>query len=147
MILEKQVLAIARSLIKKNKINCDIKFLTYNKFRFLAKKSPLIFQVLKEGFSFRELNLPAVIYHKNTDHIFICKEILEKLLKSQPKNNQKKFVEAIILHEIFHIKNRKKVPKFELDESINSEKNVFDKFKKSYPKLFKLSSKIINSKK
>jgi len=147
MIQEKQVLAVAKSLIKKNKINCDIKLLNYKKFKSLAKKSPLIFQVLKEGFTFRELNLPAVIYHKKTDHIFICKEILEKLLKKQPKNSQKKFIEAIVLHEIFHIKNRKNVSKFELNESINSEENVFNKFKKSYPKLFRLSSKIINSKK
>ncbi|MBI2672022.1 hypothetical protein HYX16_03760, partial [Candidatus Woesearchaeota archaeon] len=57
MIPEKQVLTIAKFLIKKNKITCDVKLINYKDFKSFAKKSPLISQVLKEGFTFRELNL------------------------------------------------------------------------------------------
>jgi|SRR3989344_4774322 len=143
MISNKEILKIANYLIKKLNTNCSVKIIDYRKFKFIAKKSPLISQVLREGFLFKELNLPAVIYHKKSDNIFLCKEIITKLLKNETKTNQKKFIKAIIIHELMHINNRKNLLNFDLNKSIKSEKIVFNKFRKNYPDLFNLSKEIL----
>lgn len=142
MLSNKQILLLSNKAKKEFKIAFDIKFLPYVKFKEKAKKSPLIRQVLDEGFSFSELKIPALIYHDEKEHIYLCKKIIEKLIKNKPKHLQKNFIEAMLYHEIFHIFEKSKLDRLSFFNCMKLEERVCRDFKKRFPKLYKLGKEI-----
>ena len=142
MLTEKQTLLIAKQALKKFKVNCEVKFIPYDKYLETAKKSPLISEILSEGFSFNELKIPALVEHELKEHIFLSKKIINYLLKNKPLKVQKDFVKAVLYHELFHIKNRRKVTKKNYLECQKSEDAVCNEFRKEYPEIYKLGYEI-----
>ena len=75
---------------------------------------------------------------KGGNIIYYCEEIIQKLINDFSKDKQKIFLEAITLHELFHIWN--KIPINDAEEAIASELIVHEEIKKIYPK----ENKILN---
>ena len=112
------------------------------KFIPIAKKNPLIKEVLDEGFSFSELNIPAVIHHAEHETIYICEEIIHKLTENEPDEIKEKFIQALVYHELFHILDESKVKAFNIKECIKSEERVCKGFQKKYPELSEIGKRI-----
>lgn len=142
MISEKRISEIALRVQKDFKVNFDLKFISYRKFKEIAKKSPLIQQVLDEGSTFEELKIPALIYHQGEEHVYMCKEIINKLLKEKSKPQQEDFVKAIIYHEIFHIFEKAKLGRISFIKCLKQEERVCKDFQKRFPSLYELGRKI-----
>ncbi|MFH1592262.1 MAG: hypothetical protein ABIB47_02760 [Candidatus Woesearchaeota archaeon] len=141
MLHNKEILEIARSLIKKRKLNLKVKFLPYKDFIKLSKKSPLIRKVLAEGNDFYDLDVPSIFSHK-TDTIYFDKKILTKLLHDEPQSIQKRFIESITYHEIFHFINKQKLKDKSLNSALLSEEKAERDFKKYFPGLSALGKRI-----
>lgn len=142
MLTNSQILKIASTACKQFKIRCEVKVIPYSKFLPIAEKSPLIQLVLAEGVTFDELSVPAVIWHEKKEHIYLCSEIVKKLLKGENNGDQKKFVKAVMYHELFHIINEKKVKHISLPQCFKSEERVCKEFQKEYPRLAELGARI-----
>ena len=69
---------------------------------------------------------------KGGNIIYYCEEIIQDLTKDLPKDKKKKFLEAITIHELFHIWN--KLPATDAEDAIASELIVHTEIKKFYPK-------------
>ena len=141
MISEQEILNLAKDITKKEKLNIVVKFLPYKQFIKEAKKSPLIRQVLKEGNDFYDLNVPSLFSHK-TNIIYLNKKILTKLLHDEPLSIQKRFILAIIYHEIFHFINKQKLKDKSLNAALFSEERAEKDFKKHFPSLAALAKRI-----
>lgn len=142
MLTELQVLSIAKDALKHFKLDCEIRFLPYAEFVSVAKKSPLIAQVMEEGTDFDELKIPALIHHEERDHIYLCKKVLNELISKQPLNVEKSFVKSVIYHELFHILYEHEVEEANFIECLKSEDRVCDAFKVKYPELHKIGFEI-----
>jgi hypothetical protein len=139
MITKREILKIADSALKEFNLKCDIKFLPYNDFKSMAKRSPLIRQVLKEGATFKELKIPALIHHEARDHIYLSKKVLNSLLNHKNKTIQLNFVRSVIYHELFHILNEHSILSPNFMECLKSEERVCKDFGKKYPQLHKMA--------
>lgn len=142
MLTNQQILKIALTARNKFRINCEVKILPYSRFLPIAEKSPLIQLVLDEGVTFDELSIPAIIWHEEKEHIYLCGEIIKKLLKGERLEDQRGFIKAIMYHELFHIVNEKKVKRLSISQCFRSEERVCKEFYQEYPKLAELGAKI-----
>lgn len=138
MLSKSEILLIAKQAMKEFNVKCEIKFLPYEKFFKVAKKSPLIKQVLDEGFTFGELKIPALIYHEEKDHIYLNQKIISSITKKFDKKAQKQFVKSVIYHELFHIMYEHQVKQKNFIQCLKSEERVCNSFKKKYPILHKV---------
>jgi len=141
MLSEKEVLDIAKSIIKTKKLGIKAKFLQYNKFIQVSKKSPLVRKVLEEGNDFYDLDIPSIFMHK-TNTIFFNKRILTKLLKDEPLSIQKRYIQALTYHEVFHFLNKAKMKDKSLNSALLSEEKAESDFKKYFPALSALGKRI-----
>ena len=142
MLTEKQVLEIAHEALRTFKIHCEVKFLSYSQYKEVAKESPLISQVLDDGFSFEELKIPALVKHDSKEHIYLSKKIITALIKDKPAKLQKQFIRAMLYHELFHIRYRNQIKKANYLECQKSEDVVCQEFKKEHPDLYKIGFEI-----
>ncbi|MEK6934633.1 MAG: hypothetical protein AABW46_02030 [Nanoarchaeota archaeon] len=142
MLSEKEILKIAKNSLKKFNLKAEIKFLPFKEFLSKAKKSPIIAQTLKEGSSFKELNIPALISHKEKEHIYLSSYILNRLLHDEPISIQKKFIKALLYHEIYHILYKNKIKKINFKNALNQEDLVTLKFREEYPALESIGRRI-----
>ena len=133
---------IALNATKDFKLKCNIELISMQKFIPIAKKNPLIKEVLDEGFSFSELNIPAVIHHAESETIYLCDEIINKLIKNEPEEIKQKFIKSLVYHELFHVLDESKVKIFNIKECIKSEERVCKEFEKKYPELAIIGKKI-----
>ena len=78
---------------------------------------------------------------KGGNVIYFCEDIVNHLTKGFHRDNKKKFVEAVTLHELFHIWNNFKVRNSE--EAMFSENLVWSEMKKIYPEHFKFLIKFV----
>lgn len=134
MISTKEIQEIAQKITKKK--NGSTKLVFKNKFFFqeLAQKSPLLSRSFQEGNTIEELGIPALVSHeKNT--IFLSKEMLARILKDESAATQKKFIEAIIHHEMLHLRYTSQLKKHTFESLLDAEDKVGKIFKKKYPKL------------
>ncbi len=72
---------------------------------------------------------------KGGNVIYFCEEIVSDLIKNFNRENKKKFIEAITLHELFHIWNNFRVSNNQ--EAIFSENLVWQEMENLYPKHYK----------
>ncbi|MDP1729459.1 MAG: hypothetical protein Q8L27_04615 [archaeon] len=142
MLSEKQILEIAHEALRTFKIHCEIKFLSYPDYKSVAMESPLISQVLEDGFSFEELKIPALVKHDLHEHIYLSKKIISVLLRNKPVTVQKKFIKAMLYHELFHIRYRDQIKKANYLECQKSEDVVCKEFEKEHPDLYKIGFEI-----
>ena len=142
MLTELKILEIAHQTQKEFHLNCEIRFLSYNKFRQIALKSPLISEIIKEGFTFKELEIPALVYHEQREHIYLCKRILNYLMNRYDKKTQKEFIKAVLYHELFHILDKNKMRIKNFNECLKSEERICKKFRTNFPHLFNESREI-----
>ena len=142
MISKNEILSIARESLEKFNLKAEIKFLPYREFIQVAKRSPIISKALKEGNTFDELNIPALIYHEKRDHIYLSEEILKKLIDNEPITIQRRFIKSVLYHEIFHILYKKKMVNLNFDSALNQEDLIDFKFKREYPALEALGRSI-----
>lgn len=133
---------IALKAINDFNLKCDLEIISMQKFIPIAKKNPLIKEVLEEGFSFSELNIPAVIHHAESEKIYLCEGIINKLVKDEPEEIKEKFIKALVYHELFHVLDESKVKNFNIKECIKSEERVCNEFKQKYPELEDIGKKI-----
>ena len=141
MFSKKEALDIAKPIIKQNRLTLKVKFLPYKKFIQVAKKSPLIKKVLREGNDFYELNVPSLFSHK-TNTIYFNEKIIKKLLHNEPLSIQKRFIMAITYHEIFHYLNKLNMKDNSLNSALLSEEKAERDFKKKFPGLSALGKRI-----
>ena len=141
MLKEKEIIAIAQRIIRANKAPIKIKFLSYNKFKVEAKKSPMVKQVLREGNAFYDLNVPSLFSHKK-DTIYFNKKMLTKLVNGESILTQRMFIKAITYHELSHFMNKTRMKDNTVAAAMLSEDRAEKQFKKSYPKLAALGKKI-----
>lgn len=73
-----------------------------------------------------------IIEMKGGDIIYYCEEIINNLTKDLSKEKKKEFLEAITIHELFHIWN--KIQAKDVNSAIFSEEIVHEELRKSYPK-------------
>ena len=142
MLTEKNILEIAHDALRTFKIRCEVKFLSYNQYMQVAKESPLISQVIDDGFTFEELKIPALVKHDLKEHIYLSKKIITSLLKNKPVKMQKQFIKAMLYHELFHIRYRNQIKKANYLECQKSEAIVCNEFEKEHPDLYKIGFEI-----
>lgn len=142
MLTDPKILDIADAAQRHFKLDCEIKILPYDRFKKIALKSPLIVEVLEEGFSFRELEIPALIYHEEKEHIYLCKKIINELTRNYDKKTQEEFVKAVLYHELFHILEKNKVKRKNFSQCLKSEERICRDFKRKFPHLFNESKEI-----
>jgi|SRR3989344_985154 len=142
MISKEEILDIAKESLDHFNLKAEIKFLPYRSFLEIAKKSPIISKVLKEGNTFDELNIPALIYHEKKDHIYLSEEILKKLVDNEPITIQRRFIKSVLYHEIFHILYKKKIANSNFDSALNQEDLIDLKFRREYPALEAIGRRI-----
>jgi len=141
MLTKKEILEISLNEIKKHNLNTIIKFLNTKQFKNKSNLSLIIKQSLKEGNTLQELNIPALVSHqKNT--IYFSTNTINKLLKNEPISIQTRFIKSIILHEIYHIQNKKHFNKADFNTSLRLEEQASRQFKKNYPALAALGKRI-----
>ncbi len=141
MLSEREIRAIAQTIIRAEKINAQVKFLPYQGFVEKAKKSPLVKMALEKGSDFYDLNVPSIFSHK-TNTIYFNKKMLSKLLHDETISVQKKFIKAITYHELFHYLNKKRMKKKTFKAAIFSENKAEHDFKKRFPELAALGKRI-----
>lgn len=142
MLSEKQIIEIAEKTKKDFKVAFDLKFISYQKFKEIAKKSPLINQVLAEGFTFSELKIPALIYHEEKEHVYMCKSIIKSILSNKSIKQQEDFIRAVIYHEVFHIMEKTKIGRISFMKCLKQEERICKDFQKRFPALYSLGKKI-----
>tara|TARA_Y100000310_G_scaffold271315_1_gene285742 strand:+ start:1760 stop:2173 length:414 start_codon:yes stop_codon:yes gene_type:complete len=76
---------------------------------------------------------------KGGDVIYYCEEIINELTKGMYKDKKKMFVEAVTIHELYHIWNKIEVGNQE--DALFSEELVWEETKKEYPEHYKLLKK------
>ncbi|MDO8628129.1 MAG: hypothetical protein Q7R56_00035 [Nanoarchaeota archaeon] len=138
MISKSEVLRIAQRALKHFSLDCDVKFVSAASFRRLALKSPLIRQVLSEGFSFAELKIPALLYHRDKDHIVLSFDVLKKIIGKLDHEVQVDFITSVLYHEIFHVLYEHLVKKKDFVDCLRSEERVCKMFGKKFPVLYKV---------
>lgn len=142
MLTDKQVLEIAHEALRTFKIHCEVKFVPYPEYKSIARESPLISEVLSDGFSFEELKIPALVKHDLNEHIYLSKKIINLLIKNKPVRVQKQFVKAMLYHELFHIRYRNQIKKANYLECQKSEDVVCKEFEKEHPDLYQIGFEI-----
>lgn len=140
MLTKQDIKEISLEELKKYNLTLKIDFLTFNEFKKKAKLSPIIAQSLKEGNTITSLNIPALVSHQE-NKIYFSMDTINRLLKDEPHSIQTRFIKAVILHEIFHIQN-KKPNLLDFNNSLKSEEETSRQFKKDYPALFALGRRI-----
>lgn len=118
------------------------------KFPYPIKK-PQIVVLKKKKFESYLRDSPLLINPDNTpsftahlpdgELICLCNEIIEKLTKGKNENYKKQFVHAVIIHELFHIRNMHLA--LTENDALKSEKEVHRQLEMEFPKL----AKILNS--
>ena len=139
MLSKNEILEIALSELRKNKLNTKVKFLNKEDFLIQAMKSPIILKSFREGCILEELNIQALTSLQKNE-IYFSEEVLKKLLFDEPISIQIRYIKAVIYHEIFHLLNKKKIIGF--NTAMNSEDEATKKFKKNYPSLASLGERI-----
>ncbi|MBI2109712.1 hypothetical protein HYT58_00880 [Candidatus Woesearchaeota archaeon] len=142
MLSENRIKEITNKAKKEFNIDFELKFIPYQKFKEIAKKSPLITQVLAEGFTFSELKIPALIYHEEKEHVYMCKSIIKSILSKKSVKQQEDFIKAVIYHEVFHIMEKTKIGKISFMKCLKQEERICRNFKKRFPELYSTSKKI-----
>ena len=80
---------------------------------------------------------PSFVAHlPDGELVVFCAEIIDKMVSKKTKREQKSFIEAITIHELFHIWNHHRC--ITSEEAILSEKEVHKEIRKKYPKLSKV---------
>ena len=105
-------------------------------------KQPIVIFIEKERFSKlldlmelkKHLHLTPcfVVETRGGNIIYYCEEIINNLIKEFHIDKKKLFLEAITIHELFHIWN--KLPADDSEDAIASELIVHQEIKKIYPK-------------
>ncbi len=144
MITRQQIKDIAQKELQKHSCSAKIEFLNKKKFKKKALYSPIISQSLEEGNTLDELNIPALI-SRQTNAVYISLETINHLLKDEPLSIQIRFIKSVILHEIFHLKERKEICTSDFNTALRLEENTTKKFKKHYPGLAALGKRICKS--
>lgn len=141
MLSYKEIKKITLDLLEKEKLKITIKFPTHQEFAKVAKKSPIISQVLKEGNTLDELKIPALFDHKRNTVYFDLRTII-RLLKGEPYSIEKRFIQAIVHHEICHIHNKHKLKDHSFNNMLLSEERAKREFRRYYPGLAALGKRI-----
>ena len=141
MLTKKDIEEIAIRELKKYQLSTKITFFKYREFKKKAMSSPIIRQSIKEGNKLEELNIPALISHK-TNTIYLSLETIQRLLQEEPLSLQKRFIQAIIIHEIFHLHSTKKNNINNFNTALRIEEETSKEFKKHYPGLAALGKRI-----
>ena len=80
---------------------------------------------------------PSFVAHlPDGELVVFCEEIISKMLSGKSETERKRFIEAITIHELFHIWNRRRC--ITSEEAVLSEKEVHREIRKKYPKLAKV---------
>ncbi len=80
---------------------------------------------------------PSFVAHlPDGELVVFCDEIINKMITKKSKAEQKMFIEAITMHELFHIWNHHRC--ITSEDAILSEKEVHREIRKKYPRLAKV---------
>ena len=80
---------------------------------------------------------PSFVAHlPDGELVVFCKVIIDRMISKKTQRGQRSFVEAITVHELFHIWNRHRC--ITSEEAILSEKEVHREIRKKYPRLAKV---------
>ena len=140
MLKKSEIKEIMDLILKKHNLPTKIKFLNQSKFTKLALKSPIIAQTVKEGRILKNLGIPALFSHiKNT--IYLSEQVIREVLKDEPISLQRRFIQAITYHEIYHIKSN--VQETDFNSSLLREEQARSQFKKDFPGLEAVGRKLI----
>ena len=140
MILTKrEIEEIAHQELKKYFLNTKLIFLKKSQFQQKELNSPIILRAIKEGDLLEEFPIPALVSPKK-DTIYLHEEFIKKLLKDEPLSIQSRLIRAIILHEIFHLKEKKGVNS--INSAERSEEESSRNFEKAYPGLAALGKRL-----
>ena len=140
MLKKSEIIEIMDLILKKSNLATKIKFLDQSNFTKLALKSTIIAQTIKEGSTLRSLGIPALFSHiKNT--IYLSEQVIKEVLKDEPISLQKRFIQAITYHEIYHIKSS--VQETDFNSSLIREEQARKQFKKDFPGLEAVGRKLI----
>ncbi len=131
-------------------LNCMLLFLKEAKkalliFPYLIKKPAFVTLGKKKFTEYLEgspllLNLgntPSFVAHlPDGELICLCPEIINNLTKNKSENYRKRFVQAITMHELFHIHNMHLA--LTENDALKSEKEVHRQLEKEFPGLAKI---------
>ncbi len=102
------------------------------RFGYYLKDSPLLLSIEET---------PSFVAHlPDSELVCLCSEIINNLTKNKNKNYKIKFVRAIIMHELFHIRNMHMA--LTEDEALKSEKEVHSQLRREFPGLANVLSSI-----
>ena len=102
--------------------------LSRKKFEYYLKDSPLLLSIE---------NTPSFVAHlPDRELVCLCAEIINNLTRSKSISYKKRFVKAITMHELFHIRNMH----FALTEkeALLSEEEVHEQLRHEFPGLAKV---------
>jgi hypothetical protein len=112
--------------LKKHKVECSVKIVNELEFMKIARKSKLVRENIKEGVP---VLVGALVDHGIKDTVYLSADVLNQITEDE------KFVEALILHEFYHVLFKKKVKLDDLAEDLKSEERVKNAMAKEFPKL------------
>lgn len=112
---------------RKNKVHCFLKLVDQEEFNEIAKKSVLVEDNLK--MSIVPLVGALTEHYMEKDVICVSVDVLNEI------TDNKDFVKAIFMHELYHILFKKKVRENSAEEELMSEERVNKQIAKDFPKL------------
>jgi len=129
MISAKQIMKLSEEAYelfskKHKRIEVELEFVNEEEFFELAEKSKLVHLEMEEGLP---VKVGSLVMHGKKDIIVLCVDVINLLTKNE------NFVKALVLHELFHILDKKKV-KNNMGSLIKSEERVHKQFIKEFPK-------------
>lgn len=119
---------------KKHKgLEVELEFVKEEEFFDLAERSKLVHLEMEKGLP---VKVGSLVMHGTKDIIVLCTDVINLLTKETD------FVKALVMHELFHILDKKKVKRKSVNELVKSEKRVHKQFLKEFPGYAKLLDEV-----
>lgn len=148
MLTDREILKIANDtyndFLADFLIECKFECISLKRYYDLAKKTPLILAYIEQKLynELKDVITPAIVVHGETEKMYFCKNILNKIIRRLSKEKQKMFVKAIVLHELYHIVNRAEVRDVGSYLFMKSDKRSYQEFREDYPALYKVLEEV-----
>ena len=114
-------------------LDVELEFVDEEEFFDLAGRSKLVHLEMEEGLP---VKVGSLVMHGKKDIIVLCTDIVNLLTKN------KDFVKALVMHELFHILDKKQVKGKSMKAMIESENRVHKQFIREFPGYAKLLDEV-----
>jgi len=111
----------------------ELEFVKEDEFFELADRSKLVHLEMREGLP---IKVGSLVMHGKKDIIVLCTDVINLLTKND------NFVKALVMHELFHILDKKRVKDSSMNQMIRSEERVHKQFIKEFPNYAELLDEV-----